>query len=86
MPKPQPETRIRKCRACGREYEYPLKGDPSTRHHCAVCATLPEPTRAIFERLTLEIRALQRRVKSLETSPKASPEAGGKSSSGGGLR
>jgi hypothetical protein len=66
MAKPQPETRIRKCRACGREYEYPMKGDPSTRHHCAACAALPEATRATFERLTLEIKSLQRRVKAVE--------------------
>lgn len=63
MAKPQPETRVRRCRSCGRAYEYPLRGVAATRHHCTGCAALPADVRAVFERLTLDIRALQRAVK-----------------------
>ena len=59
MHKPQPATRIRTCRACGTRYEYPLKGDPSTRHHCAGCAEIPAPLRKVSERLLLRLQKLE---------------------------
>jgi hypothetical protein len=63
MKKPQPETRTLRCRACGRTYEYPAPGTLRTRHHCELCATLPPNVREVFERLTAEIRSLQRAAK-----------------------
>jgi len=59
MAKPQPATRIRTCRSCGLKYEYPLKGDPSTRHHCADCVAIPAPLRKPNERLLLRIQKLE---------------------------
>ncbi len=59
MAKPQPATRIRTCRSCGTKYEYPLKGDPSTRHHCADCVAIPAPLRKVSERLFLRIQKLE---------------------------
>ncbi len=41
MPKPQPATRLRTCRACGKQFEYPLKGSPATRFHCEDCVDHP---------------------------------------------
>lgn len=59
MPKPQPATRIRTCRACGTKYEYPLKEIPATRHHCAGCAAVPAHLRKASERLLLRIQKLE---------------------------
>ncbi|MEI8313447.1 MAG: hypothetical protein WCH98_22075 [Verrucomicrobiota bacterium] len=66
MSKPQPATRIRTCRACGTRYEYPLKGDSSTRHHCAECVGIPAHLRKTSERLLLRIQKLEMEVARLK--------------------
>ena len=43
--------RPRTCRACGKKFEYPVKGSEATRHHCADCVALPPDVRKILERL-----------------------------------
>jgi len=68
MAKPQPATRIRTCRACGTKFEYPLKGDPSTRHHCSECAGIPVPLRKLSERLLLRIQKLELEIARLKSS------------------
>ena len=45
--------RPRTCRACGKKFEYPVKGSDATRHHCADCVVLPPDVRKILERLSL---------------------------------
>lgn len=62
MAKPQPATRIRTCRACGTKYEYPLKGETATRHHCAECVKISAPLRKVSERLLLRIQKLELEV------------------------
>ena len=54
--------RPRTCRACGKKFEYPVKGSAATRHHCAECAVLAEDTRKILERLHNRITNLERQV------------------------
>ena len=66
MHKPQPATRIRTCRACGTRYEYPLKGETSTRHHCAGCVEIPAPLRKVSERLLLRIQKLELEIARLK--------------------
>ena len=51
MSKPQPATRLRTCRACGKQFEYPIKGNPATRFHCEECVGLHPDTRKVAERL-----------------------------------
>ena len=63
---PQPATRIRPCRACGKQYEYPLKGHPATRFHCDDCVTVPVAARQLAERLQARIRQLELTVKRLQ--------------------
>jgi hypothetical protein len=63
MTPPQPETRIRTCRACGKKFEYPLKGSPATRHHCGECVRVPEPVRKMAERLSARIQELEGKLK-----------------------
>ena len=63
MQKPQPETRIRTCRACGKSFEYPIKGSVATRHHCEECFTIPADVRKICERLSARIQALELKLK-----------------------
>ncbi|HPA19580.1 MAG TPA: hypothetical protein PLU30_17665 [Verrucomicrobiae bacterium] len=58
--KPQPATRIRTCRACGRRYEYPLKGNLATRHHCDECVHVAPDIRRIVEKLSARIQALEK--------------------------
>lgn len=76
MPKPQPATRIHSCRACGTHYEYPLRGDPSTRHHCTDCAGIPAAFRKPAERLLLRIQKLERELARLKPPAQTTPPAG----------
>ena len=69
--KPQPATRIRTCRACGTKFEYPVKGSPSTRHHCADCAGLPPGVRKVSERLFLRIQKLELALARAKSGPPA---------------
>jgi len=62
--KPQPATRIRTCRACGKQFEYPLKGSAATRHHCEDCVGIDPETRKVFERLSSRIQRLEAQLKS----------------------
>ena len=64
--KPQPATRIRTCRACGKQFEYPIKGSIATRHHCEECVEVPEHLRRVAERLSSRVQALEAAVKRLE--------------------
>ena len=64
--KPQPATRIRACRACGKQFEYPIKGSTATRHHCEECVDVPAHLRRVAERLFSRVQALEAAVKRLE--------------------
>jgi len=66
MSKPQPVTRIRTCRACGKQFEYPIKGSTATRFHCEECVDLPPDTRKVAERLFTRLQKLELTVKRLE--------------------
>lgn len=59
MAKPQPATRIRSCRACGKKFEYPIKGSNATRHHCEECVQVPASIRIVQERLLARIQKLE---------------------------
>lgn len=73
--KPQPATRIRTCRACGVRYEYPLRGEPSTRHHCPDCVAVPPPLRKVCERLLLRVQKLEREIARLKPAPSGEKNA-----------
>jgi hypothetical protein len=73
MSKPQPVTRIRTCRACGKQFEYPLKGSPATRFHCEDCVDIPTDTRKLAERLFSRVQKLELTVKRLEQKGAAAP-------------
>jgi len=64
--KSQPATRIRTCHACGRQYEYPLKGNSATRHHCEDCVEVPEHLRRVAERLFARVQTLETALKRIE--------------------
>jgi len=66
----QPATRIRTCRACGKQFEYPVKGSDATRHHCEDCVRLDPDTRKVFERLAVRIQKLEAQLK--QASPPVS--------------
>ena len=66
MSKPQPVTRLRTCRACGKQFEYPLKGSIATRFHCEECVVIPPDTRKVAERLFARLQKLEFTVKRLE--------------------
>jgi len=70
MPKIQPATRLRTCRSCGKQFEYPLKGHSSTRHHCEECVLVDPELRRVTERLFLRIQKLELALKKL-TPPSA---------------
>jgi hypothetical protein len=66
MAKPQPPTRIRTCRSCGKQFEYPIKGSTATRFHCEECVILPEEIRLVAERLFARIQQLENKLKLAE--------------------
>jgi len=75
--KPQPATRLRTCRACGKQFEYPIKGSPATRFHCEECVDIPADTRKVAERLFARVQKLEQTVKRLEqraATPPAAPD------------
>ena len=69
--------RLRTCRACGKKFEYPVKGNDATRHHCEDCVILPADTRKILERLNTRVTQLERELKLLQSkvAPPAAPAA-----------
>jgi hypothetical protein len=68
--------RQRTCRACGKKFDYPVKGSAATRHHCADCAPLPEDVRKILERLHNRIAQLENQMRRLQEKPAVPPAAG----------
>lgn len=69
--------RQRTCRACGKKFDYPVKGSDATRHHCEDCVALPPVTRKILERLNNRVTQLERQLESqLRRQPAAPPASG----------
>jgi hypothetical protein len=67
--------RPRTCRACGKKFEYPVKGSPATRHHCEHCVNLPADILKTFERLTTRITQLEHQLRALQPKPAPTPAA-----------
>jgi hypothetical protein len=65
--------RPRTCRACGKKFDYPVKGSAATRHHCEDCVVLPPDTRKVLERLNSRVAQLERQLESLSRRPPANP-------------
>ncbi len=63
--------RPRTCRACGKKFDYPVKGGAATRHHCEDCVTVPAGTRKVLERLSSRVSQLENQLRQLQakTSP-----------------
>jgi predicted aldo/keto reductase-like oxidoreductase len=59
-----PTRRQRTCRACGKKFDYPVKGSAATRHHCADCVDVPPETRKLLERLNQRVTQLERQLES----------------------
>jgi len=63
MSTPPPTThRQRTCRACGKKFDYPVKGSAATRHHCEDCVGVPPETRKLLERLNQRVTQLERQL------------------------
>jgi hypothetical protein len=72
MPNPTPTAhRQRTCRACGKKFDYPVKGGAATRHHCEDCVAVPPETRKILERLNQRVIQLERQFESQSRRPQA---------------
>jgi len=65
--------RLRTCRACGKKFEYPVKGSAATRHHCEDCVVVPPETRKLLERLNQRVSQLERQLESQLRRPPANP-------------
>lgn len=61
--------RPRTCRACGKKFEYPVKGSDATRHHCADCVAIPADVRKILERLNSRVVQLENQLRRLQEKP-----------------
>ena len=68
--------RLRPCRACGRKFEYPVKGNPATRHHCADCVVIPADVRSVIERLNTRVGQLENQLRRLQDKPAGPPNSG----------
>jgi hypothetical protein len=66
-----PGHRQRTCRACGRKFDYPVKGSPATRHHCEECVIVPPETRKLIERLNTRVGQLENALRRLQPAPGA---------------
>jgi len=64
--------RPRTCRACGRKFEYPVKGSAATRHYCEDCVAVPAETRKILERLNTRVTQLEIQLRRLQEKPQSS--------------
>ena len=58
--------RQRTCRACGKKFDYPVKGSAATRHHCEDCVVVPPETRKILERQNSRITQLENQLRRLQ--------------------
>jgi hypothetical protein len=63
--------RPRTCRACGKKFEYPVKGSAATRHHCEDCVAVPAEMRKILERLNSRVTQLENQLHRLQEKPAA---------------
>jgi hypothetical protein len=61
--------RPRTCRACGKKFDYPVKGSAATRHHCEDCVALPAETRKTLERLNSRVTQLENQLRRLQENP-----------------
>jgi hypothetical protein len=61
--------RLRICRACGKKFEYPVRGGAATRHHCEDCIAVPAETRKTIERLNTRVTQLEYQIKTLQAKP-----------------
>ncbi len=66
--------RQRTCRACGKKFEYPVKGSAATRHHCEDCVAVPPETRKILERLHNRVTQLENQLRRLQEKPAERPK------------
>ena len=74
MPTPAPTAqRQRTCRACGKKFDYPVKGSAATRHHCEDCVVVPPETRKILERLNQRVTQLERQLASQSRRQQSDP-------------
>jgi hypothetical protein len=71
---PTSGQRPRTCRACGKKFEYPVKGSAATRHHCDDCVAVPAEMRKILERLSSRVTQLENQLRRLQEKP-AGPTA-----------
>ena len=58
--------RPRTCHACGRKFDYPVKGSAATRHHCEDCVAVPAETRKVLERLNSRVTQLENQLRRLQ--------------------
>jgi hypothetical protein len=63
--------RLRTCRACGKKFDYPVKGGAATRHHCEDCVAVPPETRKILERLHNRVTQLENQLRRQQSKPAA---------------
>ena len=68
--------RLRTCRVCGKKFEYPVKGNDATRHHCADCVVLPVDVRKVLERLHTRVTQLENQLRRLQEKPASPPPQG----------
>lgn len=67
--------RQRTCRACGKKFDYPVKGSAATRHHCEDCVGVPPDTRKILERLNQRVTQLERQLEAQARRQAPTPPA-----------
>jgi hypothetical protein len=75
MEKASSGQRLRTCRACGKKFEYPVKGSDATRHHCADCVVVPADVRKVLERLHSRVTQLENQLRRLQEKPAGLPPA-----------
>ena len=62
------ELHTRTCRACGRQYDYPVRKSLATRAHCESCAMLDAGIRRTFEQFQRRLKGMERELNALKSA------------------
>ena len=68
------ELQTRTCRACDRQYDYPVRKSLATRAHCESCAMLDPAIRRTFEQFQRRLKGMEHELNTLKSAGEKNKE------------